>query len=74
MSLKRSAPGLTEPNKAGMLQAKCHRRPSSRASFAILEFWLKGGWGLADFGNKEQGSQISDNKKCRGYVNFEVKL
>ena len=36
-----------------------------RASLAILEFWLKGGRGLKDFGDKG-GSQMVDHKKIQG--------
>ena len=38
-------------------------------SFGLKE----GGW-LADFGDNGGRSQMEDHKKCRGYVNFELKL
>ena len=47
------------PSLATSTPSKCHRRPSSKASLAILEFWLKGGGGggggLEDFGDKGGG-------------------
>ena len=47
--------------------SQCHQRPSSRASLAILKFWLKGG--LEDLGDKG-GLQMVDHKKMQGVCKF----